>query len=301
MLNLAFSGTAVLLGLAVLSLIVGGAVVWLRRSFHPDKGLGRRKDGSVVFEYAKPLRMFSLCLAIIAALLTVNLTQWDHRLEQFAFVGDLEEIIEMEVPITRRTPPPPPPPPPAVDPVPEEILKEEPPVFKSQELDPDTEIVPEPPTTAPKCFHCRSLPAMTQAAPPPPPLPPVAKAEVDKGPLITAERMPVFGTECRELSGEERKLCSDRELLRFVQSRINYPAMARENGLSGTVVLQFVVEKDGSVSNVEAARKVAGGCTEEAMRAIEAINTEQAYFEPGSQQGRKVRVRFTMPVKFQLE
>ena len=120
-------------------------------------------------------------------------------------------------------------------------------------------------------------------------------------PRLFAERMPVFGQECFGLQGAERKACSDRALLSFVQSRVKYPAMARENGIQGTVVVSFTVEKDGSISDISPARKVGAGCTESALKAVEAINQEGARFRPGIQGGRPVRVRFNLPVKFRLE
>jgi protein TonB len=124
---------------------------------------------------------------------------------------------------------------------------------------------------------------------------------IDNGPVIFAERMPVFGQECFDLEGDDRKLCSDRALLSFVQSRVSYPAFARENGIQGTVVVSFTVEKDGSISDVAAAREVAGGCTAAALKAVNAINKETARFKPGIQGGLPVRVRFNLPVKFSLE
>jgi protein TonB len=124
---------------------------------------------------------------------------------------------------------------------------------------------------------------------------------IDHGPVIFAEYMPVFGKECFDLDRSERKTCSDRALLSFVQSRVGYPALARENGIQGTVVVSFTVEKDGSISDVVAAREVAGGCTAAALKAVNAINKEKARFKPGIQGGLPVRVRFNLPVKFSLQ
>ncbi|MEM6771620.1 MAG: energy transducer TonB, partial [Bacteroidota bacterium] len=130
---------------------------------------------------------------------------------------------------------------------------------------------------------------------PPPPEP------VDAPPIPFAERMPVFGNECFDLEDAERKMCSDRALLSFVQSRAHYPALARENGVQGMVVIAFTVEKDGSVTDIEAVREVPAGCTESALKAVRAIQTEGKKFLPGRQGGLPVRVRFNLPVKFSLE
>ena len=71
--------------------------------------------------------------------------------------------------------------------------------------------------------------------------------------------MPTFGKECMELSGDARKLCSDKALMTFIYQNVHYPALARNNGISGTVVVSFVVEKDGTVSSVEPVRKLGEG------------------------------------------
>ncbi|MEM9525052.1 MAG: energy transducer TonB, partial [Bacteroidota bacterium] len=131
---------------------------------------------------------------------------------------------------------------------------------------------------------------------PPPPAP-------EEGPdiFLFVEHMPLFDESCKELPKEERKSCSDRKLLQFIMANVNYPAMARENGIEGTAVISFTVEKDGSVSEIEAVREVAGGCTEAALKAVAAINRKGKKFTPGIQQGREVRVRFNLPVAFRLE
>ncbi|NJN32927.1 MAG: hypothetical protein HC817_00370 [Saprospiraceae bacterium] len=60
----------------------------------------------------------------------------------------------------------------------------------------------------------------------------------------------------------------ERAMLLFLKNNVVYPSIARENGISGTVYVRFVVWKDGSIRNVEAIRKVAGGCSEEAERVV---------------------------------
>ncbi|MGI6717641.1 MAG: energy transducer TonB [Bacteroidales bacterium] len=61
--------------------------------------------------------------------------------------------------------------------------------------------------------------------------------------------------------------------------------------------MQFVVEPDGSVSNVEVLRGIGGGCDEEAMRVVK----NMPKWKPGSQRGRNVRVSYRMPIKFTLQ
>jgi protein TonB len=72
--------------------------------------------------------------------------------------------------------------------------------------------------------------------------------------------------------------------------------MARESGITGTVYITFVVEKDGSLSDIRALREVGGGCTAEALRVIQTMPR----WTPGKQRGVPVRVRINLPVKFML-
>lgn len=83
---------------------------------------------------------------------------------------------------------------------------------------------------------------------------------------------------------------------RFLQQNIKYPIMAKESGIQGTVTVTFVVERDGSVTNVKILRGIGGGCDEEALRVIR----NMPKWEPGKQRGKPVRVQFNMPLKFTL-
>ncbi len=86
-------------------------------------------------------------------------------------------------------------------------------------------------------------------------------------------------------------------LMKFLSKNIKYPQMARETGISGTVYVRFVVEKNGSVSQVKVVRGIGGGCDEEAMRVVKMMPK----WKPGRQRGKPVRVNFTLPVKFVLQ
>jgi protein TonB len=72
--------------------------------------------------------------------------------------------------------------------------------------------------------------------------------------------------------------------------------MARESSIQGTVYVTFVVERDGSVTDVRVLRGIGGGCDEEAIRVIKAMPK----WNPGKQRGKPVRVQFNMPIKFTL-
>jgi periplasmic protein TonB len=89
----------------------------------------------------------------------------------------------------------------------------------------------------------------------------------------------------------------DAARMKFLQENIKYPQMARESGIQGTVYATFVVEIDGSVTDVRIVRGIGGGCDEEAIRVIEAMPS----WNPGMQRGKPVRVQFTMPIRFTLQ
>lgn len=89
----------------------------------------------------------------------------------------------------------------------------------------------------------------------------------------------------------------EKEMLRFIGEHIAYPREAREIGATGTVYVTFVIEKDGSVSNVKVLRGIGFGCDEEAMRVISLMPK----WSPGMQRTKPVRVSFNIPIAFKLK
>lgn len=85
-------------------------------------------------------------------------------------------------------------------------------------------------------------------------------------------------------------------LSQFVMSELQYPGIAKEKSIQGTVVLEFVVETNGFVTNVNVKQGVGGGCTEEALRVIRASK-----WQPALLQNKYVRYRMTYPITFTLE
>jgi len=84
---------------------------------------------------------------------------------------------------------------------------------------------------------------------------------------------------------------------KFVTDNLQYPTIESENGIEGTVVLNFVVEEDGSITNIEIRRDIGNGCGAEAMRLVRAMPK----WVPGQHKGRKVQVMYTLPVLFKLD
>lgn len=89
----------------------------------------------------------------------------------------------------------------------------------------------------------------------------------------------------------------DAALLSYLSSHTNYPTVAAENGVQGRVVVGFVVERDGSVSDVKILRSVDPSLDKEAMRVVKSMPK----WTPGKQNGSAVRVKFQVPVSFKLQ
>lgn len=83
---------------------------------------------------------------------------------------------------------------------------------------------------------------------------------------------------------------------KWIASHVKYPELAKENGIQGKVFVQFVVEKDGSVSNVKVVRGVDSTLDKEAVRVISSMPK----WKPGKQREKPVRVSYTLPIAFQL-
>lgn len=115
--------------------------------------------------------------------------------------------------------------------------------------------------------------------------PEVIEEEVVEQEIFTiVETMPSFP------GGQEK-------LMHYLATNIKYPQIARESNVQGRVYLSFVVEPDGSVSNVKVLRGIGAGCDEEAMRVVKAMPK----WSPGKQRGKAVRVSYNLPVNFKLQ
>ena len=86
-------------------------------------------------------------------------------------------------------------------------------------------------------------------------------------------------------------------LIKYLSQNLLYPTFARENGIEGTVVIQFVVNTDGSIVNTNIMRDIGGGCGEEALRVVRGMPK----WKPGKQRGKEVRVQFNLPIRFKLQ
>lgn len=82
----------------------------------------------------------------------------------------------------------------------------------------------------------------------------------------------------------------------FVGKKMKYPSQARRMGIEGRVYVEFIVDKDGTVTDVRAVKGIGAGCDEEAVRVMKTVPK----FKPGKQRGRPVKVKMVMPIYFKL-
>ncbi len=82
----------------------------------------------------------------------------------------------------------------------------------------------------------------------------------------------------------------------FVGKKLKYPAQARRMGIEGKVFVEFVIERDGSITDVKAIKGIGAGCDEEAVRVLQSAPK----WKPGKQRGKPVRQRMVLPIAFKL-
>lgn len=131
--------------------------------------------------------------------------------------------------------------------------------------------------------------AISNFAPPPPPPPAITKpAGLGKAKeeeiFTTVEQQPEFPGGVGAMYG-------------YIGKNINYPSAAQRANVQGKVFVKFVVERDGSIGDITILKGIGFGCDEEAERVIKSMPK----WSPGRQNGRNVRVYFTMPINFKLE
>ena len=113
---------------------------------------------------------------------------------------------------------------------------------------------------------------------------PQDKPKVDEKIYKVVETMPAYR------GGEEA-------LIKFIMENVKYPEQAKKNNIQGPVYISFIVEMDGSVSNVKVLRGIGGGCDEEGVRVV----TLMPKWIPGKDKGQAVRVSYVLPIQFKLD
>ena len=218
-----------------------------------------------VFKLSGSFFNYGLAVAVGFSLVAISWTTYEKQLKlEIVDLVNPDEV-EIEIPRVPEPPAPPPtPPPPVIDEVPDTEIIDDSPGFLDNSIDVDTKV------EAQVVTEKKAVPL-----PPPPPAPAPA------------------------LDGEKK--CSEKALMVYIQKHLSYPALAKDIGVDGMAVIQFVVDTDGSVTHVKIVRDIGAGCGEAAATVIRSMNDMAQKWIPGKQRGRPVKVLYTLPVKFKLD
>ncbi len=195
----------------------------------------------------------------------------------------ITNVVLTPPPVDPKKPPPPPPPDPPKPKV--DQVKFPPPVVK-----PDNEVKEQPPTV-------KELEVAD---------PGQKNLKGDKNAEVVIDE-PVGTSDAKVTEEDPNKIFTSVEknpeypggiesFYRFLGKNINYPAIARENNTQGKVIVSFVVERDGSLTDIKVVRGIGDGCDEEAVRILK----KAAHWSPGIQNGRPVRCSYNVPISFSL-
>ena len=126
----------------------------------------------------------------------------------------------------------------------------------------------------------------------------ISEADVYRAP----DEMPRY-VGCEQIVGSsaDKHACSQSQLLRAVYSQLQYPFEARNKGIEGIVVVQFVIDTEGMITEPKIVRSIGDGCDEAVLDLMELMNEMNPPFVPGKHDGEKVKVLYTLPVKFKLQ
>ena len=118
------------------------------------------------------------------------------------------------------------------------------------------------------------------------------------GPQNTGEIVTTHGqTSAKKLDKQPQFPGGDAALFKYLSANVKYPAVAEENGVQGRVLVEFIVERDGSISEVKVAKGVDPSLDREAVRVVSSMPR----WSPGMLNGEAVRVKYTTPVTFRLQ
>jgi len=218
---------------------------------------------------------FVIGLSLIL-LISWQAIEWRTYEKVYAYEAlNVEDEDDEEIPITEqlKTPPPPPPPPPPAPEVIEVVEDEEEveeTVIESTETNED-EIIEVEEVEIEEEFD-----------------------DVDV-PFAVIEDVPIFPG-CEKVAKSERRNCFQEQMNKHIRRNFRYPEIAQEMGIQGRVYVNFIIAKDGSISNIRM-RGPDKNLEKEAQRIISKLPS----MTPGKQRGRAVRVPFSIPITFRLQ
>ncbi|MEX0968378.1 MAG: energy transducer TonB [Bacteroidia bacterium] len=203
--------------------------------------------------------MGGLIFSLLVVIVAFTIEEQDPEPMELTSNLMLDEDEEIILNTQQEEKPPPPPPPPELEVVDdEEEIEEDQPELEDVDVDEDVAM---------------DMPDIEA---------PTEEVKDDKI-FVTVEQAPSF-------PGGEAKLYE------YINKNLKYPTMEKENNIQGTAVLTFVVERDGSISNIKVLKGVSQGIDEEAKRVVR----NMPRWTPGEQRNRPVRVQFVLPIRFVL-
>lgn len=270
------------LAFAAIVVVIGGLIFLVKKVNSPEKVQSKysgspessnifiKKYKEADFEYYRgPFMRLGLISVLVILILAFNYSKRERR-DNNAFQMDADEEIVMDIPPTQQVQPPPPPPPPPPPQI--EVVEDEEIIEDEVEIE-DIEVKLDEKVEVKEVVKVVVKPVVKEPEPEPEP-------EI----FTVVEQQPEFP------GGQG-------ELLKYLGKNITYPAIAQENGIEGTVVVRFVVNETGGISDIQVVRDIGGGCGAEAVRVVKSMPK----WKPGRQRGKAVKVYFTLPVRFKLE
>ena len=218
--------------------------------------------------------VIGLCLMLFISWRAIEWKSYEKDLYDYQSLN-VQDDEDEEIPITEQIKtPPPPPPPPVRAPTEIEIVEDEEEVeetmIESSETDKD-EIIEVEEVEIEEEFD-----------------------DVDV-PFAVIEDVPIFPG-CEKAAKSERRKCFQEQMNKHIRKNFRYPEIAQEMGIQGRVYVNFIISKDGSITNIRM-RGPDKNLEKEAQRIISKLPT----MTPGKQRGRAVRVPFSIPITFRLQ
>jgi len=203
--------------------------------------------------------MVGLAVALGITYAAFSFTTSDQVDNSMLMVEQIEEVEEMTDITRQEQPPPPPPPPPQTIEVIEDDSEVEEAEIEDTEIDQETVIEP----------------IQEQIE--------VVEQTKEQEVFMVVEDMPEFPG-------------GDAKMFEYISKNLEYPPLAKENSIQGRVVVQFVVDENGKITNAKILKGIGWGCDEEALKVINSMPR----WKPGKQRNKAVPVRYNLPIRFVL-
>ena len=196
----------------------------------------------------------------------------EQQVVQFDQLDEEEQVMVMPP----NTPPPPPPPPPAPEPDVIEVVEDD--VEIEEQVIESTEVTEE----VPEIVEVSEVAEAPEEEP------------IADVPFSAIEDVPIFPG-CERVNKSERRNCFQEQMNKHIKRNFRYPEIAQEMGIQGRVYVNFIISKNGSITNIRM-RGPDKNLEKEAQRIIAKLPR----MTPGKQRGRPVRVPFSIPITFRL-